>query len=464
MKRLRLVLFAFVSALSSCATPLPEEQSSLPLADPYPEGVSYSFAFGDYAIFRDKKGGRIERNGETLLEVDDASFSAEEAERIYASGQALPFAELLERIGFPRYVGMPGAPYLDFGEEDGDIYRLRLSSTREERYLLYDFPLAARERAPLSYRAPCHHVDPDAGPFEKASAEALRLGASIDQTIALLGRPCRYEGNVEPWYEFDLGEGGVMRAHYSLVEEEGGRGRFRLDEKVFDDEFLFRLREEAPMVAPLYLDKQKELLSFAGDFAYGDTRLCYRSSAEATLEKGGRPLGTIASRPEALEEAAQGIPSGMNVADVFLRLGVPFLPQTRNGRALYFGEAPRPGSSMPAKILVVDFDEAWNVKGTPSWRCGFNLAHYVDPSAPKTDVAPLEDGRMIVSLPGFLLQHPFPHRYIRSDSAILEYDLPDGRIYQTRWDVLPLCDDARLSKGRAIHALVDERFLDPIEG
>ncbi len=121
--------------------------------------------------------------------------------------------EAVETIGIPSYTGT-GELSLDYSFNDGYIRRVKLSRAGGE--------LTVDEVELLDKEDPSTWVDPDKTSLPtKEQCEQITVGMSLDEVVALIGRPQRDVGSGAILYQFDVEGGAILQIRFdSDVEQE----------------------------------------------------------------------------------------------------------------------------------------------------------------------------------------------------------------------------------------------------
>ncbi len=121
--------------------------------------------------------------------------------------------EAVETIGIPSYAGA-GELSLDYSFNDGYIRRVKLSREGGE--------LTVNEVERLDKEDPATWLDPEKTSLPtKEQCEQITVGMSLDEVVALIGRPQRDVGSGAILYQFDVEGGAILQIRFDLdVEQE----------------------------------------------------------------------------------------------------------------------------------------------------------------------------------------------------------------------------------------------------
>lgn len=121
--------------------------------------------------------------------------------------------EAVETIGIPSYTGSSELS-LDYSFNDGFIRRVKLSRAGGE--------LTVDEVELLDKEDPVTWLDPEKTSLPtKEQCEQITVGMSLDEVVALIGRPQRDVGSGAILYQFDVEGGAILQIRFdSDVEQE----------------------------------------------------------------------------------------------------------------------------------------------------------------------------------------------------------------------------------------------------
>lgn len=143
--------------------------------------INNTINFMDYKFiyYNDGEGKLcLKKKNEEVLKLEDISFKEDGLDAIKENDQ---LKDVVEKIGFPRFIGNSDTNTLDFGVRDNDIYRLYFSNDglyKKRELLVYDIKAFLD---PNKVRLP-----------SKSDVKKIKLEMSLDEVSFLIGKP-QYE-------------------------------------------------------------------------------------------------------------------------------------------------------------------------------------------------------------------------------------------------------------------------------
>lgn len=175
-----------------------------------------SFADYEFVYFDDGSGVLYsEETDKKLLEVLDYSFRYSNLNLINEEDSLINIVEL---IGFPRFLGVSSSLSLDFGNYDSDIYRVFFSND-----MLYS------NLEILDYDDPDTWIDPNRKEFPSLSDLVnIKIGMSLDEVISIIGKPQGSTGYGSIMFTFAIDDGSTLLTRWNPGEYDAKNGPYYL--------------------------------------------------------------------------------------------------------------------------------------------------------------------------------------------------------------------------------------------
>ena len=211
-----LALALLFPLLASCNLNVNQDDSNSSIGKDKNKIYEISFVNYNFAYFDDGSGVLYSKEaGEVLFETSDCAFNHSNLNLI-ENGDSL--INLVEQIGFPRFLGVSSTYSLDFGNSDSDIYRIFFSD--EMRCL--DIEL-------LDYDDPSSWIDADKKDLPTLDdLENIEIGMSLDEVISIIGKPQRSVGYGAILFTFSIDDGSTLLTRWSPGEYDETNGPYFL--------------------------------------------------------------------------------------------------------------------------------------------------------------------------------------------------------------------------------------------
>lgn len=165
-------------------------------------------------------------DGSKTLSLDNVAFKNPDAKKL---SSAMSFEEIIERIGFPRFLGITGTNTLDFGLPDEDVYRVTFSGKGLFERL---------ER--IDYVSQSAWLDPNKENLpSREDAYKIKKGMSLDETVSLIGKPQGEWGYGAFIFDFSVDDGSTLSTWWSNEEYAGRNGPYHIYRMSLGQDVIF---------------------------------------------------------------------------------------------------------------------------------------------------------------------------------------------------------------------------------
>lgn len=178
----------------------------------------YEFSFVDYSFtyFDDGSGALYSKEtSEVLFETLDYTFNSLNINEI---GKCDSLITLVEKIGFPRFLGVSSTYSLDFGYSNSDIYRIFFS----DEMRCSDIEL-------LDYNVPSTWIDAGKKDLPTLSnLENIEIGMSLDEVVSIIGKPQGEAGYGPIMFTFSIDDGSTLLTRWNPGDYDSKNGPYFL--------------------------------------------------------------------------------------------------------------------------------------------------------------------------------------------------------------------------------------------
>ena len=215
-KKYFLTLVLLFSLLTSCNLNANQDDPNSFINKDRNKIYEFSFVGYSFAYFDDGSGVLYSKEtSEVLFETPNYNFNLLNINKI-EKGDAL--VTLVEKIGFPRFLGVSSTYSLDFGNSNSDIYRIFFSG----KMLFSEIEL-------LDYDDPSSWMDAGKKDLPTLSdLENIEIGMSLDEVISIIGKPQGTAGSGAIYFTFSIDGGLTLLTRWDPGEYNGKNGPYFL--------------------------------------------------------------------------------------------------------------------------------------------------------------------------------------------------------------------------------------------
>ena len=162
------------------------------------KAVKKELQFSDFKFVYYKDGSGSLYSGlseQPIYKMSNCSFKEKGLEKVQKGDL---FIDVIKNIGFPRFLGDYSDQNLDFGNPDGDIYRISFGDDYSVKLGWVKLPYWAASAwcADRAYDLPSN-----------LDIEKLEIGMTLDEAVEIIGKPQSAESVWPMIYYFDLASG-----------------------------------------------------------------------------------------------------------------------------------------------------------------------------------------------------------------------------------------------------------------